>query len=137
MNPHINIITPAGPDTRAHAFNESYQSLDEYNRQNPPRVPKWKELENEMLANSRRDATRGERSAAEQALWEQVSGKPPAAAKASPKLEAEWARFQATRPQPSRRETELEAKLFEQVAATGSGRGLEGDSGRFPRKDGL
>ena len=137
MNPHINIITPAGPDTRAHAFNESYQSLDEYNRQNPPRVPKWKELENEMLANSRRDATRGERSAAESKLWEQVSGQPSASAQVSPQLAAEWARFQATRLQPSRKEVELEELLFQQVSEGCTGRRLGGDSGHFPGKTGL
>jgi hypothetical protein len=98
---------------------DGYQSLDEYNRQNPPRVPRWKELEEQMLANSRRDATRGERSAAEQALWEQVSGKSLPAAPVSPQMAAAWARFQATRPQPSRREIELESQLFEQIAASG------------------
>lgn len=136
MNQRINIITPAGPDTRAYAFNDGYQSLDEYNRQNPPRVPKWKELENEMLANSRRDATRGERSAAEQALWEQVSGKA-SAAQPSAQLQSDWARFQATRTQPSRRLIELEAKLFEQVAAIGPRRHLGADSSHFAGKPGL
>ena len=121
MNPRINLIIPAGPDNRAYAFtsDDGYQSLDEYNRQNPPRVPRWKELEEQMLANSRRDATRGERSAAEQALWEQVSGKAAPMAQFSAKLQAEWARFQATRPQPSRREIELELQLFEQIATSG------------------
>ena len=121
MNPRYDLIIPAGPDTRAHAFtsDDGYQSLDEYNRMNPPRRSKWEDLENEMLANSRRDATRGERSAAEQALWEQVSGKAAPMAQPSAKLQAEWARFQATRPQPSRRELDLETKLFEQIVASG------------------
>jgi len=110
-------ITSAG--IGLHQSDDGYQSLEEYNRQNRPRVPKWKELEDAMLENSRRDATRGDRSAAEQALWEQVSGKNLPSAKASPQLQAEWSRFQATRPQPSRREVDLEAQLFEQIAASG------------------
>ena len=110
-------ITSAG--VGLHQSDDGYQSLEEYNRQNRPRVPKWKELEDAMLENSRRDATRGERSAAEQALWNQVSGKAPPAAQVSPQLGAVLARFQATRPQPSRREVELESRLFEQVSASG------------------
>lgn len=93
---------------------DGYQSLDEYNRQNPPRVPKWKELENEILANSRRDATRGERSAAEQALWNQVSGKASASAQPSVQLQSDWQKLQAS----LNRQRLLEEKLFSQVAAS-------------------
>lgn len=101
-------------------------------------VEPWRErLEREMLENARRDATRGERSAAEQALWEQVSGKAPPAAQVSPQLGAVLARFQATRPQPSRREVELESRLFEQVAAIGPRRPLGGDSRHSTGKAGL
>lgn len=134
MNPRINIVTPAGPDTRAYAFNDGYQSIEDYNRNHPPRVPKWKELEDAMLENSRRDATRGERSALESALWEQVSGKASASAQPSAQLQSDWARFQATRTQPSRRLIELEARLFEQVAAIGPGRPQNGDSSHFAGK---
>lgn len=75
--------------------------------------------------------------ALESALWEQVSGKASASVQPSAQLQSEWARFQATRTQPSRREIELEAKLFEQVAATGSGRPKNGDSSPFAGKAGL
>lgn len=103
-----------------------------------PQVEPWRErLEREMLENARRDATRGERSAAEQALWNQVSGKASASVQPSAQLQSDWARFQATRTQPSRREIELEAKLFEQVAETGPRRRLGGDSSRFAGKPGL
>lgn len=120
-----------------HQSNDGYQSIEDYNRNHPPRVPKWRELEDAMLENSRRDATRGERSAAEQALWNQVSGKASASAQPSAQLQSDWARFQATRTQPSRREIELEAKLFEQVAETGPRRHQNGDPSHFPGKAGL
>ena len=85
-----------------------------------PQVEPWRErLEREMLENARRDATRGERSALEEELLRQVSGKSlPAAASSSPVSPQLGAVFQATRPQPSRREIELESQLFEQVSAS-------------------
>ena len=99
-----------------------------------PQVEPWRErLEREMLENARRDATRGERSALEPELWRQVSGEKPAE-KVSPAFASERrARFQATRPQPSRKEVELESRLFEQVAAIAQ----NGDSSHFPGKPGL
>lgn len=51
-----------------------YISLEEDDRVNHSRRPWWKSLEAEMLANSRRDATRGERSPIEEKLWNQVRG---------------------------------------------------------------
>ena len=117
MNQRINIITPAGPDTRAYAFNEpDIGALRER-----PYIPPWRDRsEADYLARSHPGPSGAER-AAEQRLWEQVSGqsKSMPAAAVSPQIKSEWARFQATRPQPSRREVELESRLFEQVSASG------------------
>ena len=51
-----------------------YISLEEDDRVNHSRRPWWQSLEAEMLANSRRDATRGERSPFEEKLWNQIRG---------------------------------------------------------------
>lgn len=97
---------------------DGYQSLDEYNRQNPPRRPKWQELEESMLENSRRDATRGERSAAESALWEQVAGRPLPQANTSPQFQRNYGTFLANLPRPSQKEISLEDKLFREIKET-------------------
>ena len=113
MNQRINIITPAGPDTRAYAFNEDKPDIDALRQ---PRGESWaSRSERDYLARSHPGPSGAER-AAEQRLWEQVSGKAPPAAQVSPQLGAV---FQATRPQPSRKEVELESRLFEQVSASG------------------
>lgn len=51
-----------------------YVSLEENERVHHSRRPWWQRLEAEMLANSRRDATRGERSQFERQLWNQIRG---------------------------------------------------------------
>jgi len=116
MNQRINIIIPAGPDTRAYAFNEDKPDIDALRQ---PRGEPWRyRSERDYLARSHPGPSGAER-AVEQALWEQVSGKSLPSAHVSPQMAAAWARYQATLPQPSRRETELETQLFEQVMASG------------------
>ena len=65
----INVVSDDAND----ADEPQYVTLEEYNRTHS-RVPWWKTLETQMLSNSRRDATCGERSAFEQRLWDQARG---------------------------------------------------------------
>lgn len=53
---------------------QTHQTIEEYDRTHPVRRPRWQVLEADMLANSRRDATRGERLALERRLWMQIGG---------------------------------------------------------------
>ena len=116
MNPRINIITPAGPDTRAYAFNEDKPDIDALRQ---PRGESWRDRsERDYLARSHPGPSGAER-AVEQALWEQVSGRSRPEVKVSPSMEAQWARFQSNYKPPSRRELDLETQLFQQVMASG------------------
>lgn len=54
--------------------------------------------------------------AIERQLFQQISGKDLPESQVSPQLAAQWARFQATRQQPSHKEVKLEELLFQQVA---------------------
>lgn len=69
---NVKIINAVSDDTKD-ADEPQYVTLEEYNRTHS-RVPWWKTLETQMLENSRRDATRGERSVFEQRLWDQARG---------------------------------------------------------------
>ena len=116
MNPRMNIIVPAGPDTRAYAFNEDKPDIDALRQ---PRGEPWRDRsERDYLARSHPGPSGAER-AVEQALWEQVAGRPLPQAKVSPQMSAAWSRFQANYKPPSRRELDLETQLFQQVMASG------------------
>ena len=95
--------------------------------------PWHQRAERERLARAHPGKTGNERSLEEQ-LWRQVSGQSLEPVKATPELEAQWARFVASVPRMSQRESELELTLFEQVCAGGSGRHQIGDPGDFPGK---
>lgn len=113
MNPRINIVTPAGPDTRAYAFNEpDIGALRER-----PYIEPWRDRsERDYLARSHPGPS-GAEQAIEQRLWDQVSGKSlPAATSQTSRLSA------------------LESLLFRQVAETGPRRHQNGDSSHFPRE---
>lgn len=86
-----------------------------------PGVEPWHQRSEREMLNRSRPGPGADEQAIKEKLWEQVSGKspPPPPAPVSPQMAAAWARFQATRPQPSRREIDLETKLFEQVKASG------------------
>ncbi len=84
-----------------------------------PQVEPWHQRsERERLARARPGPS-ADALAIERSLLEQVSGKDLPAAQASPQLQAQWTAFQATRPQPSRKEIDLETQLFQQVMASG------------------
>ena len=116
-NPRYNLIIPAGPDTRAYAFNEDKPDIGALKER--PYIPPWRDRnEADYLARSHPGPTGVER-AVEEKLWEQVSGKVKASASVSPQLEAQWSRFQSNYKPPSRRELDLETQLFQQVMASG------------------
>ena len=102
-----------------------------------PYVEPWRDrTERDYLARSHPGPSGVERAIADR-LWEQVTGKAKPAAKVSPQFEAQWAHFLATRPQPSRRELDLDSKLFDQVASIGPASHQIGDSSHLPGKAGL
>jgi len=111
MNPRMNIIVPAGPDTRAYAFNESEPDIDALRER--PYVEPWRDrTERDYLERSHPGPTGAER-AIEDRLWQQVSGKPLPTSRPSAQLRSDWSKLQASLDQSER----LESQLFREVAS--------------------
>ena len=83
-----------------------------------PQVEPWHQRgERERLARSRPGPS-ADAQAIERSLLDQVAGAGNHQPEVSPQFEAAWAQFQASQ-QKSRREVDLETKLFEQIQAAG------------------
>lgn len=130
----IGLVKPQGQSAAVN-FQQSEPDIGALRER--PYIEPWRDRsERDYLARSHPGPSGAER-ALEDRLWQQISGQSKATAQASPQLAAQWAQFQASRPQPSRKEVELEELLFQQVSEGCTGSHLGGDSRRVAGKAGL